>query len=490
MPESLRIVLEFLVYGFVLLLAALSLLILVFYIQDRLQTKHAVRHNFPVIGRLRYLFESFGEFFRQYFIALDREEMPFNRAQRSWVYRAAKNLDNTAAFGSTVDLRLPGTIYFTNSLYPLLDAETSVAPITIGPLAAKPYTTASFFHISAMSYGAISVPAIQALANGARQANIWLNTGEGGLTEYHLAANCDLIFQIGTAKFGVRDSQGQLSEKRLRKVASHASVKMIEIKLSQGAKPGKGGILPSEKVTEEIAAIRGIEVGQSAISPNRFSEISSSDELLDFIERVRTISGRPTGIKVCIGNYQEIEQLFTAILNRGESCAPDFITIDSGDGGTGAAPLSLIDNMGAPIEESLPLVVDLLNRFKLRDRIKVIASGKLLNPVDIAWALSAGADFVNSARGFMFSLGCIQAMRCNKNTCPTGITTHDKRLQTGLDPIDKASRVGHYALNMHKEVNIIARSCGVSDPRLLKREHMRFITDNGMAVNYTELYPG
>ena len=161
-----------------------------------------------------------------------------------------------------------------------------------------------------------------------------------------------------------------------------------------------------------------------------------------------------------------------------------------GDGGTGAAPLSLIDNMGAPIEESLPLVVDLLNRFKLRDRIKVIASGKLLNPVDIAWALSAGADFVNSARGFMFSLGCIQAMRCNKNTCPTGITTHDKRLQTGLDPIDKASRVGHYALNMHKEVNIIARSCGVSDPRLLKREHMRFITDNGMAVNYTELYPG
>ncbi|MCH1488396.1 MAG: glutamate synthase-related protein, partial [Pseudomonadales bacterium] len=181
MPESLRIVLEFLVYGFVLLLAALSLLILVFYIQDRLQTKHAVRHNFPVIGRLRYLFESFGEFFRQYFIALDREEMPFNRAQRSWVYRAAKNLDNTAAFGSTVDLRIPGTIYFTNSLYPLLDAETSVAPVTIGPLAAQPYTTTSFFHISAMSYGAISVPAIKALANGARQANIWLNTGEGGL---------------------------------------------------------------------------------------------------------------------------------------------------------------------------------------------------------------------------------------------------------------------------------------------------------------------
>ncbi|HKK06378.1 MAG TPA: FMN-binding glutamate synthase family protein [Gammaproteobacteria bacterium] len=475
-----------------LFVSAVGIAVLAFavtFVIDVTQTRHAIRRNYPVIGRFRYLFERLGEFFRQYFFAMDREELPFNRAQRAWVYRAGKNLDNTTAFGSTRDLRRAGTVLFVNCPFPTLD-EDAVPPqhLTIGPYSREPYVTESLFNISAMSYGAISRPAVQALSRGARLAGCWLNTGEGGLTPYHLEGGCDLVFQIGTAKYGVRDMLGQLDDERLRRVASYEQVRMFELKLSQGAKPGKGGILPGVKVTEEIAAIRGIPAGQASISPNRHLDIDSVGELLDMIGHVRQVTGKPCGFKAVIGSYGWLDELCQEIVNRGPEHAPDFITVDSADGGTGAAPMSLMDDVGLPLRESLPMVVDVLERYGLRDRVRVIASGKLITPTDVAWALCVGADFINSARGFMFALGCIQALRCNKNTCPTGVTTHDPKLQRGLVPADKAQRVMHYANNVVREVGIIAHSCGVNEPRQLRRFHARVVQADGGSIALNELY--
>ena len=382
-----------------------------------------------------------GEFFRQYFFAMDREELPFNRAERSYVYQAAKDVDTTLAFGSTRDLKPVGTLMFVNCPYPTLERDSAeTSDVTIGPFSADPYTTSSLFNVSGMSFGAISKPAVLALSKGAAKAGCWMNTGEGALSPYHLEGGADIVFQIGTAKYGVRDEDGRLSVDRLKEIAAHDQVKMFEIKLSQGAKPGKGGILPGEKVTEQIAKIRFIDVGQDSISPNRHPEIDSAGDLLDMIATVREATGKPTGFKAVIGAYGWLDDLFQEVHRRGIESAPDFITIDSADGGTGAAPMSLMDFMGLPIRESLPLVVDQLVAHGLKDRIKVIASGKLITPAQVAWALCMGADFVVSARGFMFALGCIQALQCNKNTCPTGITTHDADLQKGLVVSDKCER--------------------------------------------------
>ncbi len=489
-PQLVIALLEALSFLFITVIGLGVLWLVITYLNDKTQTESTLRRNYPVIARFRYLFEHLGEFFRQYFFAQDREEMPFNRAERSWVYRAAKNIDSTVAFGSSRDLRPAGSVYFVNCPFPTLDKDAQdPAPVIIGPYADKPYETASTFNISGMSYGALSIPAVRALSMGAKKAGIWMNTGEGGLSPYHLEGGADIVFQIGTAKFGVRKPEGGFDEAKLREVARHEQVKMFEIKLSQGAKPGKGGILPGAKVTEEIARIRGINVGESAISPNRHPEIDSVDDLLDMIEFVRTTSGKPVGFKMVVGSLGFVDALCVRIQERGEKSAPDFITIDSSDGGTGAAPMSLIDNMGMPLRESLPLVVDILKKYNLRKRIKVCASGKMINPSEAAWAYCAGADFVNSARGFMFALGCIQALQCNKNTCPTGITTHNKKLQYGLEPVSKAERVASYAANMQKEVGIIAHSCGVPEPRGLRRHHARVVLDNGTSIAMDELYP-
>lgn len=473
---------------FVIGLALIAVIIM--YIADVSQSKHAIRRNFPVVGRFRYFFEHMGEFFRQYFFAMDREELPFNRAQRTWAYRAAKNVDNTIAFGSTRDLSPRGTILFVNCPYPTLDQDAVEAEaITIGPYADKPYSTASLVNISGMSFGAISEPAVRALSNGAKKAGCWMNTGEGGLSPYHLAGGCDIVFQIGTAKYGVRDLDGNLSDDKLKEVAAHEQVKMFELKLSQGAKPGKGGILPGGKVTDEIAQIRGIPKGGDSISPNRHTDIESHDDLLDLIDRVRRVTGKPVGFKAVMGAWGWLDTLFTEINKRGIESAPDFITVDGAEGGTGAAPMPLIDTMGLPLREGLPLVVDKLVEHGLRERVRVIASGKLMVPSHVAWALCMGADFAVSARGFMFALGCIQALQCNKNTCPTGITTHNKRLQKGLDPTDKATRVASYQHNLVHEVGLIAHSCGVRSPRGLKRYHAREVQDSGRSIPLNDLYP-
>ncbi len=481
---------QILVFLFVFIAGLIVASIIVFYFIDRFQTQSTLRRNYPVIARFRYLFEHMGEFFRQYFFALDREEMPFNRAERSWVYRAAKNVDTMVAFGSTRVLTHPGTVFFVSCPFPTLEDErVEAVAMTIGPDCKHPYTTKSIFNISGMSYGALSIPAVRALSMGAKMAGIWMNTGEGGLTPYHLEGGADLVFQIGTAKFGVRKKEGGFDRQKLEEVAAHHQVKMFEIKLSQGAKPGKGGILPGAKVNEEIAQIRGIAIGQDAISPNRHPEINSVDDLLDMINFVREVTGKPVGFKTVVGATSFFDDLFQAIHRRGSTSAPDFITIDSADGGTGAAPMSLIDHMGLPIKESLPFVVDKLIQYELRDRIKVCASGKLITPSEVTWAFCAGADFVNSARGFMFALGCIQSLQCNKNTCPTGITTHDKKLQYGLNPEDKAVRVMQYAKNMLKEINTLAHACGVSRPRDLNRKHARIVQANGKSVSMVDLYP-
>ncbi len=482
-------ILSFLANLFALVVGLVFLWLLYAFFSDRFQTRHSLRRNYPVVGRFRYFFENLGVFFRQYFFAMDREEMPFNRADRSWVYRAAKNNSLNVAFGSTRDIDKPGTPIFLNAFIPVSEQDKKApAEITFGPYCQTPYTTRSIFNISAMSYGALSAPAVQALSRGAKLAGCWLNTGEGGLSEHHLSGDCDVVFQIGTAKYGVRDEAGHLDDDKLRAVAQKPQIKMFEIKLSQGAKPGKGGILPAGKVTEEIARIRHIPVGKASISPNGHEEVKSPADLLDLVHRVRSVTGKPTGIKFVLGAAGWIRELLAEIHIRGVESAPDFITLDSGDGGSGAAPQPLMDTTGLSIKESLPFIISNLEREGLRQRVRVIVSGKLINPVNVAVALAAGADAVNSARGFMFALGCIQAMQCDKNTCPTGVTTHDKRLQRGLDPADKGVRVANYHKSITDSVTMIAHSCGVEEPRQLTLEHVSFVTESGHSSYLRGMY--
>ncbi|MCC6879288.1 MAG: FMN-binding glutamate synthase family protein [Rhodocyclaceae bacterium] len=474
------------------LLAIVLFVLLVFwYVKDITQKKHTVLRNFPVIGRLRYFFEQMGEYFRQYFFTGERDEMPFNRATRAWVYRLAKDEGGIIGFGSTYDLHQPGALVFVNAPFPVMDEEQlPTPPLTIGAgWCDKPFVARSVVNISGMSYGAISKPAVRALSRGAAAAGCWMDTGEGGLSPYHIEGGCDVIMQIGTAKYGARDADGKLSLARLRELAAHDSVRAFEIKLSQGAKPGKGGVLPGGKVTAEIAAIRGIPVGQDSISPNRHRDIANADELLDMVARVREATGKPVGIKTAVGGWQFMNELTEAIVRRGIGYAPDFIAVDGGEGGSGAAPQALADHMALSIDEALPRVADALIETGLRERVRVVAAGKLVTSARAAWALAAGADFVNTARGFMFALGCIQALRCHANTCPAGVTTHNPRLQRGLVVADKAERVAHYCRNMNKEIDMIAHSCGLRHAREFRREHVRIVQGFGQSIAFNMLYP-
>lgn len=469
----------------------LALFLLYRYIQDSTQKKHSILRNYPVVGHLRYFFEQLGEYFRQYFFLGDREEMPFNRATRGWVYRLSKNEGGIIGFGSTYALHEPGALIFVNAPFPVLEEDQEATPpLVLGDgFCETPFTARSIVNVSGMSFGAISRPAVQALSRGAAMSGCWLNTGEGGLSPYHLEGNCDIVMQIGTAKYGVRDSQGRLSEARLRELAAIESVRAFEIKLSQGAKPGKGGVLLAAKVTEEIARIRGIAQGVDSISPNRHPEVSNVEQLLDRIALIREVTGKPVGIKTALGGWHFMNELCEAILRRGIASAPDFIAIDGGEGGSGAAPQALADHVALSIDEALPRAVDALIEAGLRERVKVIAAGKLITSARAAWALSAGADFVNTARGFMFSLGCIQALRCHSNACPTGVTTHNPKLHRGLVVEDKAERVANYCLNMNLEIDMIAHSCGLRHAREFRREHTRIVQPNGQSTALNMLYP-
>ena len=477
-------------YGIGTLFAFAVILFVVFiFIQDVTQKKHGVLRNYPVIGHLRYFFEQLGEYFRQYFFAGDRDEMPFNRSTRGWVYRLAKNEGGTVGFGSTYDLHLPGALIFVNHPFPVLEEERLPTPsLILGENHCKqPFEAKSLVNISGMSFGAISAPAVRALSRGSAVAGCWMDTGEGGLSPYHLEGGGDIIMQIGTAKYGVRDAHGELSAERLVELSK--VVKAFEIKLSQGAKPGKGGVLPGKKVTSEIARIRGIPEGRDSISPNRHRDISNINELLDKVAYIRDLTGRPVGVKTAIGGWTFLNDLADAVHRRGLEFAPDFLVVDGGEGGSGAAPQALADHMSLSIEEALPRVVDSLIESGLRQRVRVVASGKLVTSARAAWALCVGADFINTARGFMFSLGCIQALRCHTNTCPTGITTHSHRLQRALVVEEKYLRVANYANNMNREIDMIAHSCGVRHARELRREHVRIVQANCQSIALNMIYP-
>ncbi len=472
------------ILGFVLL-GALFILI----IHDVTQKKHTVLRNFPVVGRFRFFFENLGEYFRQYFFAGDRSEMPFNRATRAFIYRLAKGEGSIIGFGSTNDLREPGTIIFVNHPFPVLEEDRVPTPsIVIGEGYCKyPFEARSMVNISGMSFGAISAPAVRSLSLGAKEAGCYMDTGEGGLSPHHIAGGCDIIMQMGTAKYGMRKHDGSFSPEKVKELAHE--VKAFEIKLSQGAKPGKGGVLPGGKVTEEISKIRGIPAGKDSISPNRHYDIANMNDLLDKVVYLRELTGRPVGVKTAIGGWDFVNDLCDTVLRRGREYAPDFLAIDGGEGGSGAAPQTLFDHMSLPIAEALPRVVDSLIQADLKGRIRVIAAGKLVTSARAAWALCVGADLINTARGFMFSLGCIQALRCHQNTCPTGVTTHNKRLQRALVVEEKYLRVANYANNMNREIDMIAHSCGVRHARELKREHVRIVQASGQSVAFNMLYP-
>ena len=446
------------------------------YIHDRRQHSHTILRNYPVVGHVRYFAETWGEYMRQYQYLPDWAERPFNRLERSWVYRSAKGVSNLVSFGSE---NVP-TFVFRNAPFPALDHETRPWPgltigIAEGPGAcAHPYEAKSFFNISGMSFGAISHAAVSALSAGAHQGGIWMATGEGGLSRYHLEGGGDIVMQMGTAKYGARDEHGNLSEDKLREIAAHPQVRMFEVKLAQGAKPGKGGILPGAKVTAEIAAIRGIPMGQDSISPNRHTDIGSIEELGNFVARVRRVTGKPVGVKFVVGDPSFLDLWFADCVARPEGC-PDYIQVDGGEGGTGAAPAPLADYVGLPITQALPLVAAARARHGLENRVRIVASGKLITPDKVAWALCMGADFISSARGFMFSLGCIQAMKCGTGRCPTGVTSVEPRLIAGLDPADKAVRVARYAARIRAEVEIIAHSCGLTDPSGFTPAHVTAI---------------
>jgi glutamate synthase domain-containing protein 2 len=410
---------------------------------------------------------------RQYQYLPDWSERPFNRLERSWVYRSAKGVSNLVSFGSE---NVPSFI-FRNAAFPVLDEEKKSYPgkligIAAGPGACRaPFLAKNFFNISGMSYGALSHAAVTALSRGAKLSGVWMSTGEGGLSRFHLEGGGDIVMQIGTAKYGVRHADGTLSEERLVEISNYPQIKMFEVKLAQGAKPGKGGILPANKVTKEIAEIRGITEGQDSISPNRHRDIGSITELGEFIVRVRNITGKPVGVKFVVGDPAFVDEWFADCDANPEHC-PDYVHVDGGEGGTGAAPEPLADYVGLPITQALPVVAALREEHGLKNRIRIVAAGKLVTPDKVAWALCMGADFVSSARGFMFSLGCIQAMKCGSGFCPTGVTAVEPRLIAGLDPMDKAVRVGRYARRVQDEVEMIAHSCGLTDATFFAPKHV------------------
>lgn len=471
-----------------------SLLLLIFVplvimgIYDMYQAKQTIRRNFPLLGRMRYLLESIGPEMRQYFIETDTDGKPFNRLQRSIVYQRSKKEIDTMPFGTQLNLYETGYKWINHSIKAIPFAEIDVNPkVKIGSSQCeKPYM-ASLFNISAMSYGSLSKNAIIALNNGAKEGGFYHNTGEGGLSPYHLQGG-DVVWNIGTGYFSCRDKEGKFSYDEYTKRATLDNVKMIEIKFSQGAKPGHGGILPKEKVTEEIANIRLVQKGNDIISPPRHSAFSTPLKLMEFIKLLRQGSGgKPIGMKLCIGNKSEFISICKAMVET--KTYFDFITVDGGEGGTGAAPQEYSDHVGMPLREALAFVYDCLNGFGIKDEIKIIASGKVITGFDIIKCLSIGADVCNSARGMMFALGCIQALECHKNTCPTGIATQDPSLTKGLVPEEKSIRVARFQHETVKSAMELMASAGLRHPDEVDRTVISARTGSTKIETYYEMYP-
>jgi len=429
----------------------------IFY--QHVQTDHTILRNFGLLGQARYILESIGPEMRQYLFANDLEERPFSREERSEVYRKAKNVDSASSFGSQREFDT-SEMKVRHSMFPTPADALQPYSVTYGEERGldSAYTIKHPIMISAMSYGALGSNAVRSLARGAKHAEIPMNTGEGGYPKYHLMEGCDLIFQLGTAKFGVRTADGHLDEAKLAEIAAQPAVKMVEIKFSQGAKPGKGGLLPKEKITDEIAELRGVSKDQDVVSPPSHIECDTVENTVKFIAKVQTVSALPTGFKLCVGNIMEFEALVVEM--KRQEVFPDFITVDGAEGGTGAAPKAFLDGVGMPLAPGLHAVNAMLKKHGVRDRMKLNASGKLVSPGRQIMAMALGADAIYSARGFMLSLGCIQALQCGNNTCPIGITTHDPELQKGLVIESRAPRIANYVHNAEHDLEELLRATG------------------------------
>jgi glutamate synthase domain-containing protein 2 len=457
---------------------------------DILQTKHAIRRNFPLIGRFRYVLESIRPEIMQYFVETDTEGRPLNRILRSLVYQRAKKVNDTEPFGTQMNLYQSGYEWMEHSMYAKNNPkEIGEFPrLIIGGKDCKQPYSSSLLNISAMSFGSLSKNAIMALNKGANMGNFAHNTGEGGLSHYHLEHGGDLIWQIGTGYFGCRNEDGTFNSETFKESAIRPEVKMIEIKLSQGAKPGHGGILPASKNTEEIAKIRHIKPHVAVHSPPAHSAFSNPIEFMHFIKKLRDLSGsKPIGFKLCIGRRQEFMDFCEAMICTG--ITPDFITVDGGEGGTGAAPIEFSNSMGMPLREGLVFVYDTLVGFGLKKDIKLIVAGKIITGFHMARALALGADGCNSARAMMLSIGCIQALQCNNNTCPVGVATQNKSLVKGLVVEDKAVRAKNYhETTIHSFLELIAAS-GLNDPHELRRSHINKRMGGYEVLTYEEIYP-
>jgi glutamate synthase domain-containing protein 2 len=462
-----------------------TLPLLVLAVSNVRQGRHAILRNFPVIGYLRYFFESVRPEIRQYFFESDLDGKPFNRRQRSIVYQRAKNERQTVAFGMQADPNLPGFEWAAHSVYPTSLNEEDLRVLIGNDSCKQPYD-ASIYNIGAMSYGALSKTAITALNEGAKIGGFAHNTGEGGISEYHLKGG-DLIWQIGTGYFGCRSEDGRFNPFAFRKNALRPEVKMIELKLSQGAKPGHGGILPAAKNTREIAAIRLVEPGTTVHSPAKHAEFDSPEGLVRFLQLLRELSeGKPVGFKICIGDRQEFIDICNAIKSTG--CIPDFITVDGGEGGTGAAPLEFTDHLGMPLYEALAFVKRTLDESGLSPHIKIIAAGKIITGFDVLKALSLGASVCYSARGMMFALGCIQALICDSGKCPVGVATQNPALYKGLDPTDKSVRVFNFHLNTIKATKEMMEACGFKDVEHIQAAKFFKKINERTTLSFEEIY--
>ena len=458
--------------------------------RDRHNTNEPIRAKFPVLYQGRRVATELGPLLRQYWFSQDQEERPYNRVTRDWIHASARGKLNTVGFGSTYSMDEVGALVFTprtftNKATTLEEAVGHGYRRVIGGRGTAPVVMENWAYISGMSYGSLSERAIRALNRGARDANCWHNSGEGGLSLAHLEG-AGVIFQIGTAKYGVRNDDGTLNDELLRKMAENEEVKMFEVKLAQGAKPGKGGMLLKEKITPEIAEMRKVPMGQDAISPPRHEEFDDVDGLFDFLDHVRNVTNKPTGIKMVIGHYDEIESIAEKMSNE-VGRGPDFITIDGGEGGTGAAPLVLAEHAGLPMRKSLSVANRALTDAGVRDDVTLFASGRIATPADAAVALALGADGVGIARGNLLALGCIQSLRCHTNTCPTGIATQDRERMKVLDVDAAAERVARYLTVLISETELLSRSCGYTSPEQLRPTDVLMHVEPGRWVPLTEV---
>ncbi|RMG79551.1 MAG: FMN-binding glutamate synthase family protein [Bacteroidetes bacterium] len=453
---------------------------------DIIQQKHAILRNFPVIGHFRYLFEAIRPEIQQYFIESDTNGTPFSRIYRSIAYERAKHETDTIPFGTQFDVYRVGHEWINHSLTPtkiVRDIKVKIG----GKHCSKPYN-ASYLNISAMSFGALSKNAVLALNKGAAMGGFYHNTGEGSISEYHLKYGGDLVWQIGTGYFGCRTKDGKFAEEAFKEKALLPQVKMIELKLSQGAKPAHGGILPACKNTPEIAKIRGVEPYTTVYSPPAHTAFSTPVEMMKFIQRLRELSdGKPVGFKLCIGNPIEFIKLAKAMLKTG--ITPDFITVDGAEGGTGAAPMEFSNSVGMPMKDAIVFVKDVLDGYGLKEEIKIIASGKIITGFHVLRALALGADLCNSARGMMFALGCIQALRCNTDFCPSGVATQNPDLYKGLHVDIKAERIKNFHEETVKAFFELVEACGVNNPEGITRHHIYRRVNENTIQTYEDMYP-